>query len=413
MSSFLRGPFTLLLVAMSLLTTSSLAQQNPCDDKRYKENVFPNLIITKDIQYGQNVTIAGTMLNLDMDIYEPAGDSLSARPTIVLAHGGSFILGDKSDLDSLCKVFTRMGYVTATINYRKINTLISDSLDVVDVVVKATHDMKAAVRFLREDAATNNTYGIDPQLIFAGGASGGAIMANHLAFMDSTDNLPEWIETIISNNGGFEGNSSSNTNYSSEVQAVLNYSGALKDADWIDSSDPPFYSAHDDMDGVVPYGSSTASGFGISIRLDGSAQMQLAGNRAGVRNQLFTIANSTGHVSYFNGNSIADADTAVSQAARLMKSIICNSALSQDEIDKAPIAIYPNPASDHFRLGDLLNGIYTIDILDLSGRLVTRIENTEVRGHQFDVGALHTGMYLVNVYAEKNDEVYKAKLQIR
>ena len=51
-----------------------------------------------------------------VDIYQPTGDTMAARPLIILAHGGSFVGGTRNDdvtVDSLCVHFAKRGYVTA------------------------------------------------------------------------------------------------------------------------------------------------------------------------------------------------------------------------------------------------------------------------------------------------------------
>ena len=91
-------------------------------------------------------------------------------------------------------------------------------------------------------------------------------------------------------NGGIEGNSSDNFEYSSEVQGLVNFSGGLNDSGWIDENDPPFVSVHDDMDGVVPYGSDFAKIFGIPIiYMEGSGKCHEVGDSLGIVNQLKTV----------------------------------------------------------------------------------------------------------------------------
>ena len=48
----------------------------------------------------------------------------------------------------------------------------------IDVVTKAVADFTAVVRHFKEDADTDNLYNVDPDLIFVGGISAGAIAAD-------------------------------------------------------------------------------------------------------------------------------------------------------------------------------------------------------------------------------------------
>ena len=52
-------------------------------------------------------------------------------------------------------------------------------------------DAKAAIRYFRKDAATNgNIFGIDPNQIYIGGYSAGAILAVNLAYINDTVGVP-------------------------------------------------------------------------------------------------------------------------------------------------------------------------------------------------------------------------------
>ncbi len=213
---------------------------------RYQKVLFDSVNITSDIQYGQNVNLDGNTVDLKLDVYEPAGDTLTERPLIIFAHGGSFISGSKnnSDMETICTRMTKRGFVTASINYRLTNGFnLLDSSAIIKEAIMAAQDGKAAVRYFRKDAAMNgNQYSIDTEQIFIGGNSAGAILALQLAYGDKRDttHINDDIMSYLQDVGGFEG-SSGNPGYSSEVGAVVNMSGALKDADYVDSEKPSRY----------------------------------------------------------------------------------------------------------------------------------------------------------------------------
>jgi len=106
-----------------------------------------------------------------MDVFEPAGDDTENRPVLLAAFGGSFISGDRTTTHELCKSFARKGFVTAAIDYRLYDKPffpvgeLPDSLDMMDVVVRAVHDYKAAIRYFRKDADDENQFRIDPDFI--------------------------------------------------------------------------------------------------------------------------------------------------------------------------------------------------------------------------------------------------------
>ena len=108
--------FTLLAIAMFFVPFNSNGQ---CVGDRYKLEIFSAFNLSSDIQYGNNINYAGFDEDLVLDVYEPDGDTLSNgdsvtdRPLILLAHGGSFIGGSKtgSDVVPLAQSFAKMGYV--------------------------------------------------------------------------------------------------------------------------------------------------------------------------------------------------------------------------------------------------------------------------------------------------------------
>jgi len=257
--------------------TFSLSAQDieGCDGIRYVDFIFDDVKVTKDIRFGEGPRFPSeTNQELFFDVYEPEGDDLTTRPVMVLAFGGSFIEGTKEDIDWLCEAFARKGYVAVSIDYRLFDGLLfppPNATQMKNVVVRAMSDMKAVIRQLRQDADNDNTFGINPDVIYAGGISAGSILACHVAAVDTTDNLPDDLRGFIDSTGGIEGNTNDITGYTSEVAGIINYSGGLNDADWYDAGDPPIYSVHDEADGVVPFGSGFAVVFGFPIiAVDGS-----------------------------------------------------------------------------------------------------------------------------------------------
>ena len=252
---------TLLFFAVCI---THLSAQNPgCDGVRYKENVFTSVKKTT-VQFATAINQANSPVMLMMDIYEPEGDNISRRPVVVLAHGGSFISGNKTDMKSWCELLAKKGYVAASIDYRLFPFFIlglPDSVEIFGTAVRAVGDMKCAVRFFREDAATVSQFRADPDNIFIGGYSAGAVTALHAAYLDSNDVVPAFIQDIIDQNGGFDGNtgSAANQTYSSYSKAVVNMSGGIYRSSWVDAGGVPLTSIHGNADGTVPYLSGLAA----------------------------------------------------------------------------------------------------------------------------------------------------------
>ena len=88
---------------------------------------------------------------LALDIRMPQGDTETSRPLILFAHGGSFVGGSKDgpDVVPLAEDFARMGYVTASVQYRLgMNTVPPDSTSATEAVIRGYHDVKSGDSFL-------------------------------------------------------------------------------------------------------------------------------------------------------------------------------------------------------------------------------------------------------------------------
>ena len=283
--------FTFLLTVITVFTFTSAFSQLNCTGGRYLNEIFPTVTTTTNILYGNNLNVSGNPEDLFLDVYEPTGDTETNRPLIIMAHGGSFVAGDKADgcVDAMCKDFAKMGYVTASINYRMFfegfPPFCPDSVKGTETVMRATHDAKAAVRFFRKNFVEGgNTYGIDTSLIFFAGQSAGAFMALHLAYVDEPSEVP--VDTTKPGLlGGVEGNSG-NPGYSSKVTAIISMAGALGDTAWMKPGDTPIISFHGDLDGTVPFGTQMIQLLGICniFEVDGSNSVHIKANELGINN---------------------------------------------------------------------------------------------------------------------------------
>ncbi len=114
--------------------------------------------------------------SLGLDLARPKkADGL--RPAVVCIHGGGFRAGNREHHDRLCIQLAQRGYVAVTVTYR---------LAPKHPFPAAVHDVKAAVRWLRANAAK---YGVDPQRIGTTGDSAGG----HLAlFLGVTGDVKEF-----------------------------------------------------------------------------------------------------------------------------------------------------------------------------------------------------------------------------
>lgn len=389
------------LLSFALLTVSSAwSQVATCDGSRYATIGFtPTAPIT--VQYGNNTTIGGNNQDLFLDFYEPSRDLATERPLIIVAFGGSFISGAREDMDWMCEYYASLGYATATIDYRLYDGPIiplPDSVAMTEEVLMAVSDFKAAIRFFKEDAANANTYRIDTNYIFVGGISAGGIAAAHTALLDPTDALEPYIQPLLNNNGGWTGNSSTNTQHTDDVRGVLNFSGALRKASYIDVNDPAIFSVHDDGDGTVPYASGAASIFGFPIiTMEGSFLMDSQAQNVGASSELITIQNSNGHVSYFQG-SASETEAILSQSKDFLYDIVCPQFVGLAENNISSVELYPNPTQSQLTVAwNGENEVSSIEVRNAMGQQIQLVLPTAGTETTIDMTDFAAGMYFVRI----------------
>jgi len=393
-----------------LLATLTCVAGAQCSGNRYTKQIFSSVDLTSDILYGNNVTYTGASEDLYLDVYRPSGDTETMRPLVILEHGGSFVGGSKTDGDvvSLAQDFAKMGYVCSSISYRIGMTGIPfpgpDSVTATEAVIRAYHDMKAAIRFFWKDARENgNVYGIDTNNIFIGGSSAGGFAAVHVAYLDDLSEMPNWVDTTTAGLGGGLAGQSGNPGYPSDIKAVFSLAGALRDTSWITPGDEPLLSMHATNDGTVPYGTDIISVLVYDIIVvSGSYDIHTRLNNVGVTNCFYSVDGSMHPV--HNGGA-AYYDTTVMYMRNFLSSFVCSTSLNCFDTDgivgidevRNPnqIKIYPNPAKDKIYI-DITRpsaSIINIQIMDVLGNIVatTAVSSTS---SQIDVSGLSPGAYL-------------------
>ena len=195
---------------------------------RYRDPIFNAVTVTSDVTYGSAVNLEGQTITLQLDMYQPTGDTVTSRPAIVWVHGGSFCCGSKTspELVDEATTFSKEGYLNVSIDYRLESPGCSGSFsNCVAAIQEAAADAQTAVRFLRTNAAT---YGIDPNRIAIGGSSAGAITALNVGYSSSEDP-------------------------SASVRAALSISGAQLVVGTISAGDAPAIDFHCTTDPLVNY----------------------------------------------------------------------------------------------------------------------------------------------------------------
>lgn len=353
------------------------------------------------VYYASNTTVLGDTIDLLMDIYEPVEDSLAQRPVIIFAFGGAFTSGTRDDLimPTLCRQYAAKGWVAASIDYRLFPGELGspDSLELIDANMKAVSDMKAAVRHFRQMADEGNTYRVDPEFIVVGGYSAGAFTGIHAAVLDEDDTLPIFLQQIISNNGGLNGNTGSqeNQSYSSEVQGVVSFAGAVFDTSFIDLNDPPIVSLHGLADQTVPVARGSSVG---TVTTFGSELIHQRAENIGLPN-FFTPIPGAGHVDFWFPFLYVNFKEAFFLASdMLFHDLYCDriTQLEQTLAPAAAVQLYPNPAHHefHIRTKGSQRHPSTYAIFNSQGQVVSEGPLNSSQ-HRVNVSSFTPGMYWV------------------
>lgn len=387
-----------------MLTMHAASTNAQCPAGRYNSEMFP--AVTKT-----TVTYS-TPYNLLMDVYEPTGDALAARPVIILAHGGSFYAGTRTDdvtVDSLCVRFARRGYVTASIDYRLAASFADmvnpDSTLAINEVARAISDGKAAVRYFRQDAATTNTYRIDTNNIFSGGNSAGAVLYMHVGYLSSIAECPSYIATAMAANGGFDGNSG-NAGYSSKIKAVVDLAGALNQTSFINAGDVPSVNAQGDGDNVVNYTCGyPLSGFcRVQLCGMGSLESQMTANGIYHMTHIFP---GDGHVPW--SSDAAKFKTVDSMVTVFLYNMVCSNVASVNEVTtNTEVSLYPNPATDLVSINASAM-VKDVVVCDQMGRVVMSAASVNRESYELNTARLSQGVYFVKLTFsnEQNTPVVK------
>ena len=291
--------YLLLLSALLVLLLAPPARAQPTSidttHGRYYQSVFGQVRIRRNVEFARVTTLLGLSQTLYADVYEPAGDTVRRRPLVVLAHEGGFLTGTRDDavMTALCTRLAKLGYVAASIDYR-LYFFPFDSVGIGRAAIRATQDMRAAVRFFRHDAATARRFRVHPQYVFVGGSSAGAFMALQTAYLNKTREVPAYLD--VADLGGLEGRDG-HPGYSSRPRGVINLCGALARASWLEAGDVPLLSVHGTRDGVVPFGQGVIGAQLPTQRVAGSGALSARAAAVGVPYVLRPLRGA-GHVPY-------------------------------------------------------------------------------------------------------------------
>ncbi len=234
-----------------------------------KEEISQEVDIPEQLNY-RNISYSSESEAQKMDIYLPKGKG--PFPVVIVIHGGAFKAGDKSAMLPYANDLVNRGFVACSINYR---------LSTEATFPAAVHDTKAAVRYIRSNAAV---YKINPSKIGAWGVSAGAYLASILGtssgepYLDGSEGdyltastviqaCVDWFAPIDFANMTTEalslGFNISGQNESQFLGLDVNDPNNLaivnqaNPTSYIDSNDPPFLIQHGTEDQLIPYTQSS------------------------------------------------------------------------------------------------------------------------------------------------------------
>lgn len=154
-----------------------------------------------------------------MDIYTPAGTAPSGGwPTLVWVHGGGWNSGVKENLAAngphiLHGALSR-GFAVVVVDYRLTEPKISSIPNTGNEVTfpGPVHDVKVALRFLRNDANGANTYNLNPDRTVLAGYSAGGQVVQFAAYSYGDTTTYEGVDTT-----SFDGTRPAHVNRSSDA----------------------------------------------------------------------------------------------------------------------------------------------------------------------------------------------------
>lgn len=329
---------------------------------------------------------------------------------------------------------------------------------IIQAVYRAMQDMKGCVRYFRDSEANGNPYGVDADKVIVGGTNSGAYCAlacsnlnkasetQLLKFLDGLGN--SFIDTLASGNfDGFGGtqNLDNYPGYSSAVNGVLSLGGAVGDTSWIEAGEAPIIAFQGVNETLTPYNTAvvTTTTFAQIVEVSGSGdfmpRVDRLDNNAGFSPNTFPVAppnkNGAGVIttsidglypfygqgfepwSWYNGanpainpaasmvKAMAYIDTIMGYATpRIYKLLIDPnhgepSSIGR-QVEQVSVNVFPNPATSYTDV--FINSvdnkpINTVQLFDLTGRLVADINNVGAHNVRVDTKDIATGTYMLKL----------------
>ena len=196
-------------VALGILLASATGPTSPLPAQTASPQVGASEVRVETLVYGEAPadSAPGGTRELMLDLYRPADTTSTARPGVILVHGGGFVGGrrDLAENREIGQALASRGYTVASIDYRVLSDqpvlspwarnyaarvgALEDPVvqamiarhgpDWPDAVGAAAEDLVRAIGWARREGPS---YGIDRKSIAVFGMSAGAVTANTLAY---------------------------------------------------------------------------------------------------------------------------------------------------------------------------------------------------------------------------------------
>jgi len=284
---------------------------------RYQKEIFGDITVKSNITYGKadgywtsspytddpyiEVLAKGLVktfrdhqpLDLKMDLYYPKTDTFLNRPLVMLIHGGAFYVGSKEAVTerTMAEALAKRGYVVASIDYRLGFKPVASDLEMSGY--RALQDAHAALRYLSHNS---KDLGINPNRVYVGGTSAGAIASLNVAYMDNEERPAGILRAEKEGLVGKIEKSGNNFTDTFQIKAVANLWGAVGNLKIISRAENiPVLSIHGTADKIVPfdYNHPFQNSLGINRlladKMYGSKPIHEWLQALGIRNQLVPL----------------------------------------------------------------------------------------------------------------------------
>ena len=424
-------PTYLITLTLTFIFASTIFQVNAQDEctARYRAKVFQKVSLDGQIDYESYAKYLNGQI-LRYDIYSPKGDTAGLRPCIILWHGGAFVEAIKKnspEIVPVAKDLAKMGYVVVTPDYRGIRNLLDfgQTETLIKTVVKATLDGNDAVCHILSEIENGNPHRINPNEIFAGGTSAGAILGLHGLFLKNLDDMnPQYAAwgRQVDNGRADAVLSNKFCGHPNVIKAFFSISGAVVDTSIIHHTDIKLLFVHGTKDNFVPYNvGSPLWGLTAAPDLYGSKPIEEKCEQLGIESSLMTIEGG-GHVPYLNldlesleANHFSLFDDRKYQEILhrisdfLFAQVTCEkqkdstvtTALQNNRVQT--VKVFPNPASDYIQLDIPQSDNWDIDLYDLSGRNILHDQMTG-NSKVIPINNLSIGAYIIRITNPTNPE---------